>query len=91
MRRRESSVSDVGGHGHGPRNSSKARLDREAQKLAARRLQAEREADLRITDFNARLREMIRQGREALGTSVEVDVLGGGDGGGGGGDIWEDD
>lgn len=91
VRRRESSVSDLGGHGHGHNNSSKARLDREAQKLAARRLQAEREADLRITDFNARLREMIRQGREALGTSVEVDVLGGGDGGGGGGDIWEDD
>ncbi len=51
---------------------SSPRLDREAKKLAARRLQAEREADLRINDFNARLREMIRQGKEALGTSVEV-------------------
>ncbi|RYO99949.1 hypothetical protein DL764_006658 [Monosporascus ibericus] len=62
------------------------RLDREAKRLAARRLQAERETDLRINDFNARLREMIRQGREALGTSVEVDLLDGEDG-----DIWEDD
>ncbi|RYP53573.1 hypothetical protein DL768_001437 [Monosporascus sp. mg162] len=62
------------------------RLDREAKRLAARRLQVERETDLRINDFNARLREMIRQGREALGTSVEVDLLDGGDE-----DIWEDD
>ncbi|RYO91000.1 hypothetical protein DL766_007519 [Monosporascus sp. MC13-8B] len=62
------------------------RLDREAKKLAARRLQAERETDLRINDFNVRLREMIRQGREALGTSVEVDLVDGEDG-----DLWEDD
>lgn len=48
--------------------------------------------------FNARLLSMIRQGREALGTRVEVEMdeggmgMGGmdfGDGNGGGG--WEDD
>ncbi|EMR66227.1 hypothetical protein MGN70_003230 [Eutypa lata] len=65
------------------------RLDREAKKLAAQRRQAEREADLRINDFNARLREMIRQGKEALGTSVEVDLMDGN--GDGERDPWEDD
>ncbi|KAK7745144.1 hypothetical protein SLS62_009943 [Diatrype stigma] len=71
-------------------NNHSPRLDREAQRLAAQRRQAEREADLRINDFNARLREMIRQGKEALGTSVEVDLLDD-DGYAGRGDPWEDD
>ncbi|KAK1561514.1 uncharacterized protein LY79DRAFT_574152 [Colletotrichum navitas] len=58
------------------------RLDAEAKRLAARRVRDEQDTDARINDFNQRLKEMIRQGREALGTRVEVD----GDVGG-----WEDD
>ncbi|KAL3953861.1 hypothetical protein ACCO45_011817 [Purpureocillium lilacinum] len=58
------------------------RLDAEAKKLATRRKMEERDADVRIAAFNKRLQDMIRQGKEALGTTVEVD---GGDGG------WEDD
>ncbi|KAJ4289444.1 hypothetical protein N0V88_006924 [Collariella sp. IMI 366227] len=55
------------------------RLDAEARQLAQRKLAADRDADARVDAFNARLLSMIRQGREALGTRVEV-----GDGGGGG-------
>ncbi|KZL65890.1 hypothetical protein CT0861_10591 [Colletotrichum tofieldiae] len=58
------------------------RLDAEAKRLAARRAKDEQDTDARINDFNQRLKEMIRQGREALGTRIEVD----GDVGG-----WEDD
>ncbi|KAJ0306831.1 hypothetical protein COL516b_004626 [Colletotrichum fioriniae] len=58
------------------------RLDVEAKKLAARRIKDEHDTDARINDFNQRLKEMIRQGREALGTKVEVDDDGCG---------WEDD
>ncbi|PHH86499.1 hypothetical protein CDD83_10132 [Cordyceps sp. RAO-2017] len=52
------------------------------ERLAARRKMEERDADVRIEAFNKRLQDMIRQGKEALGTTVEVN---GGDGG------WEDD
>ncbi|KAL0930680.1 uncharacterized protein CTRU02_214755 [Colletotrichum truncatum] len=58
------------------------RLDAEAKKLAARRARDEHDSDARIDDFNQRLKEMIRQGREALGTKIEID----GDDGG-----WMDD
>ncbi|KAI4866138.1 hypothetical protein F4820DRAFT_271060 [Hypoxylon rubiginosum] len=50
------------------------RLDAEAKNLAAKRLHEEIETDLRMNDFNARIRDMIRQGKEALGTTVEVEV-----------------
>ncbi|KAI2620600.1 hypothetical protein GGR54DRAFT_106047 [Hypoxylon sp. NC1633] len=63
------------------------RLDAEAKNLAARRFHEEMETDLRISDFNARLMDMIRQGKEALGTTVEVE--GGGDSRGV--DPWEDE
>ena len=66
------------------------RLDPEAQHMVARRMREERAADARINDFNVRLQEMIRQGKEALGTKIEVD----GDvgfGGGGALDHWEDE
>lgn len=63
------------------------RLDKQARKLAARRTQEERQTDSRINDFNSRLQEMIRQGKEALGTTIEVD-LDADDGDVGG---WEDD
>ncbi|RCI09610.1 hypothetical protein L249_4000 [Ophiocordyceps polyrhachis-furcata BCC 54312] len=49
------------------------RLDAEAKKLAARRKMEERDADVRIEAFNKQLQAMIRQGREALGTMIEVD------------------
>jgi hypothetical protein len=80
------------------------RLDAEARQLAQQKLAAERDADARVDAFNARLLSMIRQGREALGTKVEVEMIeaegeldafgrvggvGGGRGGGLGG--WEDD
>ncbi|KAK0726369.1 hypothetical protein B0T21DRAFT_263211, partial [Apiosordaria backusii] len=50
------------------------RLDAEAKALAARKLAAERDADMKVDAFNARLMAMIRQGREALGTKVEVEM-----------------
>ncbi|KAK4450780.1 hypothetical protein QBC34DRAFT_65474 [Podospora aff. communis PSN243] len=59
------------------------RLDAEAKQLAQKKLAVERDTDLRVDAFNARLLSMIRQGKEALGTRVEVmDDVGGG---------WEDD
>ncbi|KAK4153028.1 hypothetical protein C8A00DRAFT_15731 [Chaetomidium leptoderma] len=69
------------------------RLDAEARQLAQRKMAAERDADAKVDAFNARLLNMIRQGREALGTKVEVEMademdFGGGGGVGGG---WEDD
>ncbi|KAK0636960.1 hypothetical protein B0T17DRAFT_613616 [Bombardia bombarda] len=76
------------------------RLDAEAKHLAQRKLAAERDTDKNIDAFNARLLNMIRQGKEALGTTVEVLDDGGGGGGvgagggGGGGGIagmWESD
>lgn len=59
------------------------RLDPEARRLAARREREEREADEQMAAFNARLRDMIREGKEALGTSFEVE--------GGDGDGWMDE
>lgn len=50
------------------------RLDAEAKHLAAKKLVAEKQADARIEAFNTRLMDMIRQGKEALGTTVEVDM-----------------
>ncbi|RDA83832.1 hypothetical protein CP532_5131 [Ophiocordyceps camponoti-leonardi (nom. inval.)] len=55
------------------------RLDAEAKKLAVRRKMEERDADVRIEAFNKQLQAMIRQGREALGTMIEVEGA------------WEDD
>jgi hypothetical protein len=60
---------------------SSPRLDPEAKELATRKLREERDADARIAAFNARLRDMIREGKEALGTKVEVEIEGGDDGG----------
>ncbi|RWA14617.1 hypothetical protein EKO27_g484 [Xylaria grammica] len=64
------------------------RLDAKARNLAAKRMKDEMETDLRINDFNSRLRDMIRQGKEALGTTYEVELD---DDGGRGGDLWESD
>ncbi|KAH6890622.1 hypothetical protein B0T10DRAFT_561122 [Thelonectria olida] len=49
------------------------RLDAEAKHLAARRKMEERDTDVRISTFNKQLQDMIRQGREALGTTIEVE------------------
>lgn len=60
---------------------SSPRLSVEAKKLAARRRREADDADVRMSVLNQQLQDMIRQGKEALGTRIEVD----GDGG------WEDD
>ena len=39
---------------------------------------------MRMNDFNRRLQDMIREGQQALGTSIEIDGDGDGEG-------WEDD
>ena len=62
------------------------RLDAKARSLAAKRMQDEMETDIRMNDFNTRLRDMIRQGKEALGTTYEVESDGDC---GRGGDPWE--
>ena len=72
------------------------RLSAEAKQLAHRKLTAEKETDAKVDAFNARLMAMIRQGKEALGTRVEVEMddefdAGRGAGGGGVGGGWEDD
>lgn len=59
-------------------------LDAEAKQLAQKKLAADRDTDLRVDAFNAQLLSMIRQGKEALGTKVEVLDDGGVEG-------WEDD
>jgi hypothetical protein len=61
------------------------RLDEEARRLASKRRHDERAADIRMTALNRQLQDMIRQGKEALGTTVDVEM----DGGKGG--SWEDD
>ncbi|KAI1822780.1 hypothetical protein F4861DRAFT_371163 [Xylaria intraflava] len=63
------------------------RLDAHARSLAAQRKQDEMEADIRINDFNARLRDMIRQGKEALGTTYEIELCDDGTKE----DLWESD
>ena len=49
------------------------RLDAEAKKLAAKRHRQEKKHDVQMDDFNQRLQDMIRQGKEALGTRIDVD------------------
>ncbi|ETS82330.1 hypothetical protein PFICI_04206 [Pestalotiopsis fici W106-1] len=64
------------------------RLDARARNMVAKRMIQEQETDARINDFNSRLMDMIREGREALGTTIEVDVH---DDYRVGNDQWEDD
>ena len=47
---------------------------KEAQKWAAVKRKEEREADESIRRLDAQLKAMIREGKEALGTKVEVDI-----------------
>lgn len=62
------------------------RLDGEAKHLAKKKMAAERDADANIDAFNEKLLQMIRQGKEALGTKVEVL-----DDRGGSNVVWEED
>jgi hypothetical protein len=62
------------------------RLSAEAKELAAKKMAAERDADAKMEAFNRRLMDMIRQGKEALGTTVEVEMEFGAPTAG-----WEDD
>lgn len=62
------------------------RLTTEAKELAAKKRAAERDADAKMEAFNRRLMDMIRQGKEALGTTVEVEMEYGAPTAG-----WEDD
>jgi hypothetical protein len=49
---------------------------REAAKWAALKKKEEREADVTIRRLDAQLKAMIREGKEALGTKVEVEMDG---------------
>lgn len=62
------------------------RLTTEAKQLAASKRAAERDADAKMEALNRRLMDMIRQGKEALGTTVEVEMEYGAPTAG-----WEDD
>ncbi|KYK61381.1 hypothetical protein DCS_02523 [Drechmeria coniospora] len=62
------------------------RLDAEARMLAKRRRVEERNTDVRMTAFNKKLQDMIRQGQEALETTIEI-----GSNGNQGLAGWEDD
>ncbi|KAI6752229.1 hypothetical protein SNK03_011641 [Fusarium graminearum] len=70
-RRSHSNASVASGRGGSAEASP--RLTAEAKHLAARRKMEERDADVRINAFNKQLQDMIRQGREALGTTIEVE------------------
>ncbi|KAG6004942.1 hypothetical protein E4U21_000611 [Claviceps maximensis] len=48
-------------------------LTQEAKQLAARIYREERDTDVKIAALNKQLKDMIRQGKEALGTTIEVD------------------
>ena len=50
-------------------------LGKEGEKLLRRQRRREREEDREFASMNARLEEMIRQGKEALGTRYEVQEL----------------
>lgn len=85
-RRTQSGASAASGRGqrdHEEEVKASPRLTDEAKRLAAKRRREEKDADARMNDFNSRLQAMIRQGKEALGTQIEVE----GEGGGG----WESD
>lgn len=81
-RQSQSSVSTDKHYSQHEHVDSSPRLTAEAKKLAARRRREEDDADERMSMMGNQLRDMIRQAKEALGTTIEVD----GDEGG-----WEDE
>ncbi|KAG5916198.1 hypothetical protein E4U42_007774 [Claviceps africana] len=82
--RTQSSASTASSRGAADDVENSPRLTSEAKQLAARRQREERDTDVKIAAFNKQLKDMIRQGKEALGTTIEVDNEGVEDGG------WED-
>lgn len=56
-------------------NSTPSPVSVEAQRFVARMKKEEKEADESIRRFNAQLQAMIREGKEALGTRIEVDEV----------------
>jgi hypothetical protein len=66
----------VGSRGNGPVNiaSTTSPASIEVQRWAAKRRQEEKEADEAMRKLNAQLKAMIREGKEALGTKVEVEL-----------------
>lgn len=72
-RRNQSGTSPASGREGGRAVDASPRLNAEAKQLAARRKREDRDADARIAAFNKQLRDMIREGKEALGTTVQID------------------
>ncbi|KAG5928901.1 hypothetical protein E4U53_002561 [Claviceps sorghi] len=85
--RTQSGASTASSRGAADDVENSPRLTPEAKQLAARRQREERDTDVKIAAFNKQLKDMIRQGKEALGTTIEVDGEGGEDVEDGG---WED-
>ncbi|KAI9797769.1 MAG: hypothetical protein M1825_005703 [Sarcosagium campestre] len=56
--------------------SSRSPVPAEAQRLVKKRRREERETDASIRRFNDQLRAMIKEGKEALGSTVEVEEYG---------------
>ncbi|KAF4123055.1 hypothetical protein GMORB2_6603 [Geosmithia morbida] len=79
-----SALGRVGKEVGGGEAKSSPRLDEEVRKLAARRRREAQNADVRMNAFSKTIQDMIRQGQEALATTVEVQ----GDDGDG---KWEDE
>ncbi|MCJ1404777.1 hypothetical protein MMC11_008003 [Xylographa trunciseda] len=71
--RAHSHGTDGGADGHAA-ESPASPLSVEAQKFAARARRREREEERALQGFNERLKAMIREGKEALGTRVEVEM-----------------
>ncbi|MCJ1314749.1 hypothetical protein MMC15_000061 [Xylographa vitiligo] len=71
--RAHSHVTDAGVDDYAA-DSSVSPISIEAQKFAARARRREKEEERALQGFNERLRAMIREGKEALGTRVEVEM-----------------
>lgn len=57
-----------------PKVQESPRLDEEGRHLATRRFAVQRKQDSRLDRLNAELQGLIRQGQQALGTRVDVDM-----------------
>ncbi|KAG5985427.1 hypothetical protein E4U55_002348 [Claviceps digitariae] len=71
--RTQSTASTASSRGVADDVENSPHLTSEAKQLAARRQREERDTDVKIAAFNKKLEDMIRQGKEALGTTFEVD------------------
>ncbi|KAK0289166.1 hypothetical protein LTR54_011718 [Friedmanniomyces endolithicus] len=66
-------VKAINGYAHANANASLAYVSPEAGKLLRRREKQDRRADAAIGDMSRKLAELIRQGKQALGTKVTVE------------------